>query len=77
MKAKDELVAAVRGKGCLGKAHPDEPVFVLRGQDALAGDLVRAWADKAKEHGAAPGKVREARALAAQMDKWKPRKFPT
>lgn len=28
---------------CLAKASPNEPVFVLRGQDILAPDLIDLW----------------------------------
>lgn len=30
---------------CLAKVREDEPIFVLRGQDVLAPDIVRAWAE--------------------------------
>lgn len=31
-----ERELAANGRGCLGKAAEDEPVFILRGQDASA-----------------------------------------
>lgn len=34
---------------CYAKLEPDEPHFVLRGRDPLAGTLVRAWADGAEQ----------------------------
>jgi hypothetical protein len=40
---REVLEAALRGEGCLGKAADDEPVFVLRAQDALAGPTIRYW----------------------------------
>lgn len=76
MKAKDEIYAAVNGEGCLGKAHPDEPVFILRGQDLLASEFVRRWAQKAKAVGASQAKVDEALACADAMDAWRIRKYP-
>jgi len=83
MTAYEELMAAHRGEGCLGKADPNEPVFILRGQDKLAPMLVRAWADALELH--APGaragaamkrKAARARELAARMERWQTRKIP-
>lgn len=63
---------------CLIKAADDEPIFVLRAQDALAGQTVRFWAIRLREEngGIASPKVVEAFALAAQMDAWPTRKIP-
>lgn len=61
---------------CLQKVGDDEPIFVLRAQDALAASLVRRWATLAQEHGAGPAKVAEAQALADLMDAWPTKKFP-
>lgn len=74
--AKDERAAAVAGEGCLGKAHPDEPVFILRAQDVLAAALVDRWADLAQRAGTSYGKVHEARVLAQKMREWPTRKLP-
>jgi len=72
----DELNAAARGEGCLGKAAPDEPVFILRAQDKLAAGLVYRWATQAEQHGCPVEKVREARELAEVMGNWPHRKYP-
>lgn len=61
---------------CLAKAAPDEPIFVLRAQDKLAPEIVRAWAIRAEAHGCAPEKLREAYALAEAMEQWPTRKYP-
>ena len=74
--AKIERERAARGEGCLGKAADDEPVFVLRGQDVLAPDLVDLWAARAQVNGCGPEKVAGARELAAKMRAWAPRKYP-
>lgn len=74
--AKDERAAAAAGKGCLGKAADDEPVFILRGQDALAADTVDHWANHARLLGCHPDKVREAHELADKMRAWRPQKNP-
>jgi hypothetical protein len=60
----------------LSKAQDDEPIFVLRGQDRLAPDVVRQWADRAEQAGCAIEKVREAREVADAMEQWPRRKVP-
>lgn len=66
-----ELEALAAGAGCLGKAKDDEPLFILRAQDLLAPELVRSWARRAKTHlGPNNAKVREALALAEEMEYW-------
>lgn len=74
--AKIERANAAAGKGCFGKAADDEPVFILRGQDALAGDLVELWAIRARSLGCHPDKCREAQELADAMREWQPQKNP-
>lgn len=73
---KTELALAAKGKGCLGKAADDEPLFILRAQDALAADLVFLWAARAESRGCPSEKVTEARALASRMLAWPSRKDP-
>ena len=58
---KQELALAAQGKGCLGKAADDEPVFILRAQDKCAPQHVREWANHAELRGASTEKVAEAR----------------
>lgn len=48
----------------------DEPVFLLRAQDKTAPEVVDAWADWAKEDGAADNIVEAARTHAELMRKW-------
>lgn len=74
--AQIERERAARGEGCLGKAAPDEPVFILRAQDALAADLVELWAIRARSAGCPVDKVREANDLVEEMRKWHTRKYP-
>lgn len=74
--AKEERERAARGEGCLGKAADDEPVFVLRAQDAHATGLVSDWADLAEGTRCPPDKVAEAREIARRMHAWAPRKYP-
>lgn len=54
----------------------DEPVFLLRGQDALAGTTVRAWARLVEDHGGDREIVRVAMEHAAKMDAWPKKKLP-
>lgn len=56
---------------------PEEPVFVLRGQDILAPQAVEAWCQLAEDNDVSPSrKVREARECAEDMTAWEPRKLP-
>lgn len=61
---------------CLLKAADDEPIFVLRAQDKLAPEIVRAWAWVAKNNGLPLEKYQEAVELAEQMERWPTRKYP-
>lgn len=74
--AKIERENAANGRGCLGKAADAEPVFVLRGQDVLAADLVELWAIRAKSLGCSLDKVNEAFRLAEAMREWPVQKAP-
>jgi len=67
---------ALNGEGCLGKAQPDEPVFVLRAQDIHAADLVEKWAIWARASGCSNDKVQEAFTIAEDMRRWPGRKNP-
>jgi hypothetical protein len=72
-----EMNRALNGEGCLGKAHPDEPVFILRAQDAHADYVVRRWAEAAAVTlGWNHPKVVEAMQLADSMEVWPNRKLP-
>lgn len=76
-----EMALAAEGKGCLGKAADDEPVFILRAHDRLAPEIVEAWADKVDAAAdalpqtvagreARLNKTSEARRLANDMRQW-------
>lgn len=54
----------------------DEPVFLIRGQDLVGGEAVRAWAALAEKAGASPDILKAARDHAARMDAWQPKKVP-
>jgi len=74
--ASEEIAAANRGEGPLGKAAPDEPVFILRAQDMFSCGLVEAWACAAEQRGVDAVKVKEARQLAVKMRAWPKRRIP-
>jgi hypothetical protein len=74
--ARIERALAAVGKGCLGKAHDDEPVFILRAQDPLAADLVELWSIHARAAGVRNDKVIEAAALAEDFRAWPHKKDP-
>ena len=74
MNKRDEIES-----GTLSRAADDEPVFVLRGKDELAPDLIDEWATRCNMSHAfrEPGvtaaierKVTEARELAERMREW-------
>jgi hypothetical protein len=54
----------------------DEPVFLIRGQDVVSGDAVRAWANLAEATGADPEIIKVARQQAEKMDAWPKKKIP-
>jgi hypothetical protein len=56
------------GRGCLGRADPDEPIFCLRGQDLISEPLIRLWADWAERVGSP--KSLDAMAIADEFARW-------
>ena len=65
------------GVPCYDKAADDEPLFVLRAQDALAPEVVEHWAFLAKRLGVAFEKIEAAYEVAGAMRRWPNRKVPT
>lgn len=60
-----------------GKPIPqDEPVFVLRAQDKLAGMTLEGYADCLEEYGASEEAVKHVREHAAEMEAWPVKKMP-
>ena len=60
----------------LTKVSDDEPLFLIRAQDALGDETVRYWTGRAKQIGVAPEKVEDAEHIAREMAKWPVRKIP-
>ena len=54
----------------------DEPVFLIRAQDACSSATVRHWASLAEAYGAEAEIVDIAQRLAAQMEQWPIKKVP-
>lgn len=69
-------VALVAANPYLSRLKPGEPFFVLRAQDALAPQMVKNWAERAKENHLPTEKYLGAYRVAAEMEKWPFRKMP-
>jgi hypothetical protein len=74
--AREVREQTMRGEGALGKAHDDEPVFVLRAQDQHAADLVEKWAIWVSLSEQGQIKATEARMIADFMRRWPIHKPP-
>lgn len=72
----DKFAALVNDDSCFNKAGFGEPIFILRGQDALAAELIRIWAERAEALGCGAEKLAEARLVADLMDEYPGRKTP-
>lgn len=74
MATKSEEI--MNPNGCLNRAAPDEPIFVLRAHDPLAAGIVDEWATRYADKVDGPmdarraAKYDEARHLAARMRTW-------
>jgi hypothetical protein len=77
MATKDEELALLaEGKGCLGRAAGDEPIFVLRAKDPAAATIVRMWAQLALSFAMhEPEKIQGAIELADRMVAWRSAHF--
>ena len=64
------------GLSAVEKADPDEPLFVLRGQDILAPEIVREWAHRLRVSGGDAAKVIDALNIADRMEEWQVKKLP-
>ena len=60
-------------KGVLSKVTADEPIFVLRGKDALAVGTIEKWMELAEKAGVSKEKIDEADALCGRMEAWQRR----
>jgi hypothetical protein len=60
----------------LSKLDPDEPYFILRGNDELAAELVELWGIHANTLGVNHDKVLSAYNCAEDMRRWNKRKVP-
>lgn len=69
----DEVAGLERGTGILARCADDEPIFILRAQDATAPDAVRCWARQLELITGITPKVAEAYDLANDMETWQDR----
>lgn len=67
-------LTAVTTNGTTRLIPLDEPVFLVRGQDSVGGEAVRAWAELAQAAGAQPEILAVAREHAVRMDAWPKKK---
>jgi len=67
---------AIVTNGTLRLIPREEPVFLLRAQDALAPLAVRSWADSVDKCGGSKAASDAARQHAERMDAWLPKKMP-
>lgn len=67
-------LTAVTTNGTTRLIPRDEPLFLVRGQDGVGGEAVRAWAELAQAAGARPEILAAAREQAARMDAWPKKK---
>lgn len=75
MKAAEELMHRARQMDS-GALPAEEPLFVLRAQDALAAHVVKMWCAIAQINGVPEFKIKEAWALAEQMEAWPRKQLP-
>lgn len=59
-----------------GLIPDDEPVFLIRAQDKVSGDAVRAWVELAEKSGASSDILYLAQEHAKKMDEWNRKKIP-
>ena len=74
--AKAVLEDLIARDSVLGKLHDGEPIFVLRGQDILAADIIRRWADIASQEGISSEKYKHAQEKIADFEAWVGRRLP-
>ena len=72
----EKIIREHVGDSCLAKSSDDEPIFVLRAQDALAPYAIKLWAERARWNGLSKEKYDEALAIAHRMTEWPSRKHP-
>lgn len=54
--------------GCLARALPDEPMFILLGRDRCAPDSIRFWADQRSQLGVEQGERQDAEQLTEALE---------
>ncbi|RJR47023.1 MAG: hypothetical protein C4567_01545 [Deltaproteobacteria bacterium] len=73
---QDDRTSMIGNTSAPGGIPQDEPVFLLRAQDAAAADTVRYWGNRVKELGGDLDLVVAALQQADAMDAWPRKKVP-
>ncbi len=60
----------VLAENMLRRTAPDEPVFVLRAQDALSTCALRVWIEEARDRGVSPHKIERAVRDLHEFEAW-------
>src|SRR5574342_649324 len=71
-----ELLARLQAGVDAGRINPNEPCFLLRGQDVLAPATVNYWAWQLTQNSGPRYLIEGSRQTAAAMEAWRPRKLP-
>lgn len=75
MLAGKEIKRLQRKLNC-GELSPDEPLFVLRGRDILAADVIANWVELAKQVDVPVERVAEAEELLNAVRRWSVKQVP-
>lgn len=62
---------AALGKGCLGRAAPDEPVWIVRAHDEQFVDSVAGWIAGARARGVGANKIKSAQQVLEAGREWR------
>ncbi len=72
MATKNQIIETL-----VTKVHdPEEPLFLLRGRDPFAPEVVRQWAEIADLNNVNTIKVEEAKDCATRMQEYEPKRKP-
>lgn len=66
----EKQIALLSNPDVKGGPEKEEPIFVLRARDALAPEIVREWAFRARRLGVRPDKWASAKKIADAMEDW-------
>lgn len=70
------IITAIARLEIMKIREPNEPVFILRGRDVLAGQTVGAWIRAAEGAGVNRPKIMEAQQAMSDLLAYEPKKIP-